>query len=32
MQTLHALLRVIPAPVAEAMARGQQHIEGLLKP
>ncbi|MBZ5137130.1 nicotinate-nucleotide--dimethylbenzimidazole phosphoribosyltransferase, partial [Salmonella enterica subsp. enterica serovar Typhimurium] len=32
MQTLHALLRDIPAPDAEAMARAQQHIDGLLKP
>lgn len=32
MQTLHALLRDIPAPDAEAMARVQQHIDGLLKP
>ncbi|ESF25239.1 nicotinate-nucleotide--dimethylbenzimidazole phosphoribosyltransferase, partial [Salmonella enterica subsp. enterica serovar Tennessee str. TXSC_TXSC08-21] len=28
MQTLHALLRDIPAPDAEAMARAQQHIDG----
>ncbi|EIJ8907795.1 nicotinate-nucleotide--dimethylbenzimidazole phosphoribosyltransferase, partial [Salmonella enterica] len=32
MQTLHALLHDIPAPDAEAMARAQQHIDGLLKP
>lgn len=32
MQTLHALLRDIPAPDAEAMAHAQQHIDGLLKP
>lgn len=32
MQTLHALFRDIPAPDAEAMARAQQHIDGLLKP
>lgn len=30
MQTLHALLHDIPAPDAEAMARAQQHIDGLL--
>ncbi|SUG14459.1 nicotinate-nucleotide--dimethylbenzimidazole phosphoribosyltransferase [Salmonella enterica subsp. arizonae] len=32
MQTLHALLRDIPAPDTDAMARAQQHIDGLLKP
>ncbi|MEF2394287.1 nicotinate-nucleotide--dimethylbenzimidazole phosphoribosyltransferase [Klebsiella pneumoniae] len=32
MQNLNAVLRAIPAPDADAMARAQQHIDGLLKP
>ncbi|WP_436856383.1 nicotinate-nucleotide--dimethylbenzimidazole phosphoribosyltransferase [Citrobacter tructae] len=32
MQTLTALLREIPPPDSGAMARAQQHIDGLLKP
>ena len=32
MQTLSSLLRAIPHPDAAAMARAQQHIDGLLKP
>ncbi len=32
MQNLNTVLRAIPAPDADAMARAQQHIDGLLKP
>ena len=32
MQNLNALLNTIPQPDAAAMARAQQHIDGLLKP
>ncbi|MGR8866309.1 hypothetical protein ACP3UB_11540, partial [Klebsiella pneumoniae] len=32
MQNLNAVLRAIPAPDDDAMARAQQHIDGLLKP
>lgn len=32
MQTLSSLLRAIPQPDTTAMARAQQHIDGLLKP
>lgn len=32
MQTLSSLLRAIPQPDSAAMARAQQHIDGLLKP
>ncbi len=32
METLSALLAAIPQPDVAAMARAQQHIDGLLKP
>lgn len=32
MQSVNEVLRAIPAPDADAMARAQQHIDGLLKP
>lgn len=32
MQNLNTVLRAIPAPDTDAMARAQQHIDGLLKP
>ncbi len=32
MQTLTALLAAIPTPDDVAMARAQQHLDGLLKP
>ena len=32
MENLNTVLRAIPAPDADAMARAQQHIDGLLKP
>lgn len=32
MQNLNTVLRAIPAPDADSMARAQQHIDGLLKP
>lgn len=32
MENLNTVLRAIPAPDADAMARAQHHIDGLLKP